>query len=123
MGVMGAATHTPFAYLLCEAAALQPLYLLRSFASCRCRVRHASSCPAGRCRSHSFATYRLANGARITSVINWSPLQRLSRMLDGTLRRFVAEAAFDLAIVSAPHPECFFDWLHNRSLPWCVDHY
>lgn len=44
-------------------------------------------------------------------------------MLDGTLRRFLAKTAFDLAIVSAPHPECFFDWLHNRSLPWCVDHY
>ena len=53
-------------------------------------ARQHGPCPHGRCRSHAFSQYELSENRTIVSVINWSPLQRLSRIVDGTLTRCAA---------------------------------
>lgn len=67
-----------------------------------------------------FATARFANGGALTVLCNYSPLMRPSAA--EALQRFVAanRGRFSHVFGMQPHPECFYDWAANPTLPQCV---
>ena len=69
------------------------------------------------CNTHEFATYTLYRNTRLTSVINWPQLQRFSHL--DKFEVFIQD--FDRVYFMLPHPECFFDWLTNKTMPYCVN--
>lgn len=71
------------------------------------------------CATHEFARYELANGAQITTVVNWPHLQRLSARRSAA--RFMREGNFTHILLMVPHEECFFDWLQARGAPFCIN--
>jgi hypothetical protein len=78
-----------------------------------------SECKNSVCNTHEFATYRTDENATVTSVINWPNLQRFSRIEN--FRRLLETNRYDYVFMMLPHPECFFDWLKNKSKPFCVN--
>jgi hypothetical protein len=76
-------------------------------------------CTDAVCATHEFATYLFDGNRTITTVVNYPPLQRWSRL--GTFEAFLRRRAFTHTYWMLPHPECFFDWLLDKTRPFCVD--
>lgn len=75
-------------------------------------------CEHGVCATLEYSTHSFAGNRTIVSVINYPPLQRLSRI--GAFEAFLKRRAFTHTYWMLPHPECFFDWLLEKTQPWCV---
>ena len=69
----------------------------------------------------NFELFESANNVSVVVVANYEPLQGLSEVSESMLLALLRWGRFDHAFFMTPHPRCFFEFTHNKSLPHCVN--
>ena len=69
----------------------------------------------------TFQRFEAAHNVSIIVVANHETLQGHSALSERLLFGLLQWARFDHVLFMKPHPRCFFDFTHNKSLPHCVD--